>query len=82
MHKYQLIREIPTQYLPEREAAVYLGMRSHRSLQNMRWRGDGPAFCKRGVRVFYRQVDLEEWLQEKSVRKTKNSDAGVPLSDI
>jgi hypothetical protein len=49
-------------------AAAYLGL-SHRTLSNMRSRGEGPRFIKRG-RVFYFKQDLDEWLRHGYSRST------------
>jgi len=80
MAKQVYVVKVDTPYMREGAAAVYLGMKSSRSLQNMRWNGKGPAFLKQGVRVLYRIEDLDAWLNERTVRKTRNSDPGVPLS--
>lgn len=42
-------------------AAAYLGL-APKTLAQMRVRGDGPAFTKVLNRVFYRQQDLDAWL--------------------
>ena len=75
-------RNIDTPYLPEKEAAAYLGMKSSRTLQNMRWKGGGPAFLKQGRRVIYRIEDLEQWLRQRAVRKTRNAEEGTPMTDF
>lgn len=74
--------EMPKQYVGEEDATVFLGFKSPRTLRNMRYKGNGPSFLKRERRVFYRISDLEEWLREKTVVKTRTSDAGIPLSII
>lgn len=51
-------------YLDTREAAAYLGL-SPRTLENLRWKGGGPAFLKPGGRkkgaVRYTLADLDAW---------------------
>jgi hypothetical protein len=44
-----------------KNAAAYLGL-SIKTLAMQRWRGNGPAFVKRG-RVFYYREDLDQWLR-------------------
>ena len=77
--KRVITRQIDSPYLPELDAAIYLGMKSGRTLQNMRWKGDGPAFLKQGRRVIYRREDLDAWIQKRALLKTKTSDDGVKL---
>ena len=74
-------RQIPTPYLPEPDAAAYLGMKSGRTLQNSRWRGTGPKFLKQGRRVIYRIEDLDAWMNAKDVLKQSTGDSGVTLAD-
>lgn len=74
--------EMPNKYVGEADATVYLGFKSPRTLRNMRYKGNGPSFLKRERRVLYRVTDLETWLREKAVVKTRTSDAGIPLSAI
>lgn len=82
MAKPEIKKEIPAKYLREAEATAYLGFKSPRTLRNMRCRGNGPSFLKQGRHVIYRMNDLEEWLDEKAVLKTKTSEEGTPLSGI
>lgn len=79
--KRVVTRQVPTPYLPEPDAAAYLGMKSGRSLQNMRWRGDGPRYLKQGRRVIYRIQDLDAWMKAKAVLKHSTGDSGVTLAD-
>jgi hypothetical protein len=51
-----------------KNAAIYLG-RSEGALANMRCRGEGPRYIKRG-RVYYRKADLDSWLDEAQVMST------------
>ncbi len=47
------------------EAAVYLRMRK-RTLENMRWRGEGPDFRKHGKWICYHVDDLEKWSRARA----------------
>ena len=44
------------------EAALYVRL-SPRTLERYRVTGEGPTFLKNGRRVFYRQADLDQWLE-------------------
>lgn len=57
------------------EAAVYCGV-SYSFLANARTYGGGPPFIKANRRVFYRQCDLDEWIEANrfSVRHAIPSD--------
>lgn len=44
-----------------KDAAVYTGF-SEGTLANWRVTGEGPAFIKRGNRVFYLKTILDDWL--------------------
>ena len=50
------------EYLPEPQAATYLGLSPH-TLQKYRGNGSGPSFYKFGRRVLYRVEDLQTWAQ-------------------
>jgi hypothetical protein len=45
------------------EAAKYLGLGSAQTLRNWRHLGRGPAYCRLGRRIVYRQEDLESFLE-------------------
>lgn len=47
-------------YLLPSEAAAYLRL-EERTLNNMRWRGEGPNFRKHGGKVIYHSDDLDRW---------------------
>lgn len=51
---------IDSPYLTTEEAANYLRL-AIRTLNNMRWRGDGPHYRKHGGKVLYHRRDLEGW---------------------
>ncbi len=57
----------PTQLLPERDAARYIGM-SRDFLRHQRMHGRGPAYARLGRSVRYRIGDLESWLDARMVR--------------
>ena len=52
--------EVDSPYLTAGEAAQFLRLKE-RTLNNMRWRGEGPHFRKHGGRVIYHKSDLEGW---------------------
>lgn len=61
--------------LDTEQAAAYLGPNiSPKTLQNWRWQGRGPRFLKVGGKVFYRQSDLERFLER--CERASTSDAG------
>lgn len=51
------------------DAAAYLGL-SHSTLEKMRHMGRGPRYLKVGGRVFYRQSDLDAYLEAAVVETT------------
>lgn len=51
------------------EAADYLRL-SAPYLNRLRYEGGGPTFAKLGVRVVYRQADLDDWLQSHRRQST------------
>ena len=57
-----------TTFLPEREAAVVIGL-SHRTLTRYRITGGGPVFHKFGSKVLYARFDLESWIEARQRRR-------------
>jgi len=53
--------------LSTKQLARMLNM-SHRSLENMRQRGEGPRFIKVGRMVRYLLKDVMEWIPDLSLR--------------
>jgi hypothetical protein len=53
--------------LGEREAALYLGPVSVRTLQDWRTKGIGPAYSKLGRRVCYAIADLDAFIAQSRV---------------
>ncbi|NNE40792.1 MAG: helix-turn-helix domain-containing protein [Marinicaulis sp.] len=53
-------------FLITTEAADYLQLKK-RTLENMRWRGQGPKFRKHGGRVCYHVDDLDTWSRSSHV---------------
>ena len=53
------------------EAATYVGL-SRRTLERYRVTGEGPTYLKNGGRVFYRQADLDQWLENNRRRSTSD----------
>jgi hypothetical protein len=64
---------LPDGRMDTKNAARYLGL-SEKTLAMMRSTGTGPAFVKRG-RVFYYQMDLDQWLRASRVISTAQSRA-------
>lgn len=56
-------------FLDQAQTADFLKL-SERTLERMRWHGDGPKFCKLGRRVAYRQSDLLEWANARVFSST------------
>lgn len=56
----------------ESEAGPYIG-RPVRSMQQMRYRGEGPPYIKTGAAVRYSKRDLDAWLLEHRVEPRKVS---------
>lgn len=65
-----LIAKINAQHvlLPEETAAKL--RTTPANLAQMRFRGDGPKFIKRGRRVLYRQADIDAYLNENTRTST------------
>ncbi|MEM9572720.1 MAG: helix-turn-helix domain-containing protein [Pseudomonadota bacterium] len=57
--------------LTTHEAAGFLSL-SHRTLEKMRVRGDGPAFIQLGRAIRYEECELESWINNN--RKNSTSD--------
>lgn len=55
-----MTKVIESPYQNTEEAAQYLRLMP-RTLNNMRWRGEGPIYRKHGGRVFYHIKDLATW---------------------
>lgn len=51
-------------FLTAQEAADYLRL-DVKTLNNMRWRGEGPNYRKHGGKVVYHQSDLEQWSSDR-----------------
>jgi predicted DNA-binding transcriptional regulator AlpA len=45
----------------EQAVSRYTG-KSVKTLQNMRWRSEGPPYCKLGGSVRYRKSDVDAWI--------------------
>lgn len=57
--------------LAPEEAAERLGVQRS-TLDNWRWTGSGPRYCKVGGRVRYRLADLAAWLDARTRRSTSD----------
>jgi hypothetical protein len=53
------------------DAARMVGL-STSTLAKLRLSGNGPAYCKVGRRVLYRQTDLCAWLDSRARRSTSD----------
>ncbi|MEA9885345.1 helix-turn-helix domain-containing protein [Xanthomonas campestris pv. raphani] len=62
---------LPTSRLKCPAAAAYLGLSSS-ALDKMRHEGRGPRYLKIGGRVFYRQADLDAYLDASIVETTES----------
>jgi len=58
----------PSPYMMTDEAASYLKLKK-RTLDNMRWRGEGPRYRKHGGRVCYHVNDLEDWSRSSQIHR-------------
>ena len=60
-----------TDLLTTTEAATYVRL-SPRTLERYRVTGEGPTFLKNGRLAFYRQADLDQWLENNRRRSTSD----------
>ena len=67
-HACEEAETLSDRLLDQTEVARRWGM-SPRTLENWRWRGDGPPFLKVGHKVLYRLEDIETY-EKQSVRTT------------
>ncbi len=56
----QPIQHARSPFLITAEAAEFLKLKK-RTLDNMRWRGEGPRYRKHGGRICYHIDDLQAW---------------------
>ena len=59
------------------EVAEALGL-TIRTLEDWRYKGEGPPFLKIGHRVRYDAADLERWLAAQRRRSTSDGDTDRP----
>lgn len=66
--------EPPGDYLTPGQAAKVVHL-SARTLEGMRYRGDGPPFAKlgtgRSARILYRRADLDAWVASQVRQSTE-----------
>ena len=62
-----------TRHLNQVELADRWGL-SPRTLENWRWRGEGPPFVKIGRKVVYRLIDVEAYEHEQLRTKSRPVD--------
>ena len=67
--------------LKTHEAASRLAL-SHRTLEKLRRRGDGPLFVKIGRAVRYRPSDLDRWLASMERTSTSTMPRRPSASDL
>jgi predicted DNA-binding transcriptional regulator AlpA len=61
-------------FLNTDQAALYIGL-SHRTLERMRNRGNGPDYRKHGSFVRYHIDDLDDWSTSRTKQSTSKSTA-------
>lgn len=66
---------IESPYLTAAEAASFLRL-EERTLNNMRWRGEGPHYRKHGGKVIYHRNDLEGWSRQNDFGHGPSFDTG------
>lgn len=66
----------PSPNLKTEDAAYFLNVKPT-TLEQWRWNGKGPRFCKIGRLCVYRMTDLEAFLEERAFRSTTEAQAGV-----
>ncbi|TAH37838.1 MAG: DNA-binding protein [Alphaproteobacteria bacterium] len=59
----------PDLHINEKDAAEFLGI-SHRTLQGMRYKGDGPEYVKLKKAIRYKIAELNKWAQSNKKRNT------------
>ena len=62
-------------YQTPREAAAYLNS-SESTLAKLRVYGGGPAFCRIGRAIRYRQADLDDFMSRTRVKSTSEVTTG------
>lgn len=62
-----IIKMIDETILTTEQAAEMLGM-SERTLENWRWKREGPSYIKLGRSIRYRKTDVENWIKANIVR--------------
>ena len=67
-------------YVPA-QVAVILG-KSEKTLANMRSRGEGPPFIKRGKTILYPVEDFERWLEEGYAPQKSERKMALALHDL
>lgn len=65
--------------LTEVDVAKWLNV-SHRTIQNWRWRGGGPAFMKLGNSVRYDPDVIEAWIAARSKGSTSAPSGSPPCN--
>jgi len=68
----EVVKAFPDGRLDTKNASKYIGL-SERTMAQLRWRGKGPKYIKRGL-VFYFLKDLDAWLKEGEAIHGKDKD--------
>ena len=63
------VEALESPFLTAQEAAHYLRLRV-RTLDGMRWRGEGPCWRKHGGTVVYHRDDLNDWSRSREANPT------------
>jgi hypothetical protein len=59
--------ELDSPFLTIQEAAVLMRIKP-RTLDNLRWRREGPPFRRHGGRILYHRHEVLEWSQQRRAR--------------
>ncbi len=60
--------------MDEKQAASYIGQKPG-TLRQWRTNGKGPAYHKKGRRVFYKKIDLDAWMAQGRTFTSETPDA-------
>jgi len=69
-------QEAPSPNLKTEDAAKFLNVQPA-TLEQWRWNGRGPKFCKIGRSCRYRLADLEAFLEERVFRSTTEAQGRI-----
>lgn len=75
-NKHHTVTPTPAAVLNTLEAAAYLNIRPS-TLEQWRWNGRGPRFCKIGRSCRYRVADLDAFLNDRAFVSTTEAQAAA-----